>query len=52
MYMHQYGQGEPNWFRDGNIISSDVHTHSPLTKLDYYFFLCILYVYIYLHIYL
>ena len=29
MYVHQCAKGDPNWFTDGAVIGTDVHTHSP-----------------------
>ena len=32
MYVHQYTKGEPRWCTVGAVISTDAHTHSPLTQ--------------------
>ena len=57
MWVHQCTKAEPNWFRDGTIIGTNAHTHSPPTQtlfhpqftISLHFIFVYLSIYIYLH---
>ena len=51
--MHQCTKGEPNWLRDGTVISTNACTHSPLHKLFLPQFTTSLhFIFVYLSIYI
>ena len=45
MHIHQHAKGELNQFRDGAVIDTDAHIHSPLKT---YIFLLFTFIYIYM----
>ena len=45
MYVHQHAKEEPNWYRDGAVISADAHTCSPPTQTLFSLLLLFIYTY-------